>query len=391
VAKSAKPERISGALGPFTYGYISVLAVPGVRISDKIKDPVPIKSFLDLGAEAFLTQDWDFYCSDFDRSAAIGSLLLSGFRGERHFRKISTVWDKLLRFCFGGVWVFNKNLARETRAARERRHKEHSGPGCYLIYKAEGELLEPVSLNNARRFGNIGFGFDVINAEQYQAVHAKTIHSAATSLSLALADTTGSPDAQFIGDIIYLKGKDGIVIYCKSIEFGPVGLVVTKIVNSDIISNCNYYLPNLLKDNKMENSVRLFIKSQRKSNDNLRAFIFAWSALELLVYRLEKVNRDVWTKMLNDDFDSLPAWDKDLTDVCSEDYRLRDRFFAVACVLNLNSAEKDSERFCNANKIRNGFYHTGKYIEKDLPTGEAQSLFREYLKLGFALGKTAEA
>lgn len=295
--------------------------------------------------------------------------------------KIFAIWNNILVRVFGPSWTFKRNLSRETKAALERRHKDHSGPGCYLVYKAEGELIEPANLRTARRFENIGFGFDVIDGQPYRAIHAKAIHSTATALSLALADTTGSPDTQSIGDVIFLKGGNDLIIYCKSITFGTVGLVVTTFTDKQIIEKCSEYLPILLADTKIESSVSLFVQSQRKSNDNLRSFIAAWAALELLINRLYKLNREEWQKILVNHVNSLPPWGRELTDIAPEDYTLRDRFFAVSRVLELQSAQADSEIFSNANKSRSGFYHRMEVDDKDLPTTDVQSLFRKYLRL----------
>jgi hypothetical protein len=63
----------------------------------------------------------------------------------------------------------------------------------------------------------------------------------------------------------------------------------------------------------------------------LRAFIAAWSALELLINRLARVYQADFAAILKTGT-VLPAWEKDLKDLAPEKYRMRDRFFCVACV-----------------------------------------------------------
>jgi len=381
--KTKKPERIVDKLGPFTYSYISITRIPGVKLPEDCKDPIIIQSFPEINSKAYLTNKWDIHCFHMDQNTAIGALLFTKLIGSRRFMKVFAIWNNILVRVFGPSWTFKRNLSRETKAALKRRHKDHSGPGCYLVYKAEGELIEPANLRTARRFENIGFGFDVIDGQPYRAIHARAIHSTATALSLALADTTGSPEIQSIGDVIFLKGRGDLIFYCKSITFGAAGLVVTTFTDKQIIEKCSKYLPILLSDTKIEASVALFVQSQRKSNDNLRAFISAWAALELLVNRLERLYRVKWQDLLERSSGSLPDWDKDLSRVCPKDYWLRDRFFAVSCVLEIKSAQTDSEIFSHANKMRSGFYHRGEVDDKDLPTSDVQSLYRKYLRLGF--------
>ena len=66
------------------------------------------------------------------------------------------------------------------------------------------------------------------------------------------------------------------------------------------------------------------------------------------------------------------------------DYHLRDRFFSVACVLDLTSAGTDTGMFVRVNDMRNGFYHKMDVKDIDLPTDDVRILFRKYLKLGLS-------
>ena len=79
--------------------------------------------------------------------------------------------------------MFRHNLKKEISGVQKKRHKEHKSSGCYLLYKAEGAILEPLRLHAARKFGNIGFGFDVIKGDIYRETHRAALQSTATALS----------------------------------------------------------------------------------------------------------------------------------------------------------------------------------------------------------------
>jgi hypothetical protein len=145
-------------------------------------------------------------------------------------------------------------------------------------------------------------------------------------------------------------------------------------------------LPILLADQNLDGAVSLYVASQRQTDDNLRAFIPAWSALELLINRLARTHRSAWTELLTSSPEKLPGWDKDLATVELPDYRMRDKFFSVACVLDLVSAKEDSEIFVDINSKRSGYYHEMDVDDADLPTDAARKLFRKYLKLGLNSG-----
>jgi len=141
-----------------------------------------------------------------------------------------------------------------------------------------------------------------------------------------------------------------------------------------------------MQDAKLDGAVDLFVQSQRKSYDNLRAFIAAWSALELLVNRLARVYQAHFQALIEGGA-VLPAWDRNLRQLPLEEYRMRDRFFSAACVLDLGSAATDAQEFSSINSLRSDYYHTMTVEENNLPTHRTQQLFRKYLKL--ALGKAA--
>jgi hypothetical protein len=249
-----------------------------------------------------------------------------------------------------------------------------------LIYRAEGNLIEPIQLNATRRIGNIGFGFDVVCGDQYRKVHKTALHTTATALSLALVETTGSPDTHFIGDIIFLTGSGDLTVYSRHIQGGMAALVTSSRYNSESLRAAERYIPAMIDDHRIEMAISLFVQSQNPENDNLRSFIAAWSALELVVNRLSKITRSEWDSVLRRE--ALPKWDKDLSDVRPEEYRMRDRFYSVACVLDLGSASADLETFIRVNDMRSGFYHRMEVLDRDLPTEDVRRLFRKYLKLG---------
>ncbi|MDL2124672.1 MAG: hypothetical protein LWX51_16700 [Deltaproteobacteria bacterium] len=382
--KRSTPDLVGEEHGPFTYTYLAIAAVPGMRLSDDTEGHLDFCSLPEWNAEVFLTEDWDTHCVHIDRSAALAYLMLTGFRGRKRFGRLSVYWHKLMVFLFGGEKVFRDRLERETIAARARRHENHKSPRCYLVYRAMGDLIQPVPLNAARRFGNIGFGIDAIQGVPYREQHRRALHSSATALSLALVDTNGSPHIHFFQDLIYLTGKDGFTLYSHTLEMGAATLIISSLSSAGCIDTAKSYIPRMINDNRIEIAISLFVESQNKKNDNLRSFIAAWSALELLINRLSKVARAEWRSLLETRMSTLPPWDRNLVEVSSEEYRMRDRFFSVTCVLDLDSAQADSEAFIRINDVRSGFYHRMEVRDKDLPTNDVQTLFRKYLRLGLA-------
>jgi len=261
---------------------------------------------------------------------------------------------------------------------RKKYLKSKKSPGCHLIYRATGKGIEPNKILKGRRVDNIGFGIDIISGNEYREIHKAAMHTTATALSLSLLDTNSSPEIHVSRDIIYLKGKNGLHIYPRSISMGTVEISISSPPKKENLEKTKTYIPAMTEDRRLQTAISLYIESQKKGIDNLKSFIAAWSALELLVNRLSKKVRPEWIKILEKG--NLPDWDKDLKNLKPQEYRLRDRFFAVACVLDFDSTEIDTTNFIRINNMRSGFYHQMTIDEKDLPTIDTRALFEKYLK-----------
>ena len=372
------PPRLSASEGPFKYTYLGVIALPGAILpaGESLR---PFHAFPGLGANAILSAHCNPYFFHLEQSTAIGSLMLTGFPGRSPAGWLSARLYGLAVYAVGLEGMFRRSLRREVEAIREQRRTEPKNPGCYLIYEAEGDLLEAPKLEFTRRVGAVGYGFDIFPAAEYRSLHRHAMYSAATSLALALTETNCSPEMCVIGDLVYMTGSNGLVVYSKTMELGAGTATVSSTIQQTTIDASTDLIPSMISDSAIRTSITLFVESQTPSYDNLHSFIAAWSALELLVNRLAKTTRPRWSAMLANG--SLPAWDKDLTDVPFERYRMRDRFFLMASALDITVASIDAAAFCRINDLRGDFYHQVNVRERDLPTNDTRTLYRRYLKL----------
>lgn len=380
-ARKRQPLTIDESEGPFRYEYVSVHHVVGAKLPHGSPDPLPIAHFPDINAAAYLTQNWDKEYFHIDRANSAAMLLLTGFLGIKRFKKLSRVVDGFLKWIFGPEWVFMRNLKTQATRLRDQRLKDHSGPGCCLVYRATGFVNQPLNLRASRRFSEVGWALDAFDASTVRDEHKLNVRSVATAVSIGMTDTNGSPEIRFLADNVHLLSKHDLVIYVRTVRMGAVGVSVTTLTSDEFVSAVETYTVGLSADSKLSSAASLFALSQHKSNDNLRSFIASWSALELLIFNLEKKYRDKFQELLRSDKVSLPVWDKDLSVTDIGDYRLRDRFYAVACSINLSEAESDIEKFNALNAKRNDYYHRFKIADTELPTSDVQSLFRKYLKI----------
>lgn len=365
---------------------MSITAVPSLKLPDGVTQ-LDLVTFPDRNAIAFLTHDWDHHCLHLDRSAAIGGLLLTAFNGTGR-SKWSRHLNRLKRKLAGVERTFHRNLVREAALAASRRKDAHSTSGCYLIYVANAlDLMEPPKLDAARRFGKVGFGIDTIHGAPYRSIHEPAVHATASALAAILAKTTGSSETHHVGDVLFMEGKDELVIYCKFFSAGSPTILVTRSPESLELEDVSDYVNAILSDDVLRAATSLLVQSQLKENRNIESFAAAWAALELFTKSLSMKISPQWAALLADNSFSIPVeTNRDLKGVSFREYTLRDRFLAIACVLNLAEAPTSYKEFSEIYSDRNDFYHAGGVKAEQLPTSQTQSLFHKYLRLAMEAG-----
>lgn len=381
VARKYQQLNIEQSDAPFRYEYVSVSHVLGAKLPDGSPDPLQIAHFPDTNATAYLTHNWDEPYFHIDRANSVAILLLTGFIGTKGFNKLWRYVNRFQQWIYGPERVFVRNMELQAIKIRKQRLKDHSGSGCCLVYRAQGQVNQRLNLNASRKFSKIGLALNAFDGPSVREQHKLNVRSIATAVSIAMTDTTGSPEIRFLTDNIHFLSKDNVVIYACNLKAGAVGTVTTTMTSDEFIVTIEAYATGLCADKKLSSVASLFALSQQKNNDNLRSFITSWSALELLVRHLAKKYRKVFQKLLQANYDILPKWDTDLRVIKIGDYRLRDQFYAVACSINLTEAETDIGIFNELNSKRNDYYHQLKISDTELPTHDVQFLFRKYLKI----------
>ena len=380
-ARKKATVAVTEADGPFRYRYIAISQVQGAHFPDDADDPLEIATFSEVNAKAYLTEKWDSYYEELDSGTAISSVLLGGLFGGQRFGALSRRWHNFRVWMFGPEFVVRRNIQQKSQEIREHRKKEHSGSGCGLIYVADNAVDLPLRLDAARRYGQIGIAIDGIDRGAIRSTHLPFVRSLSTAVSIAMGTTDGSPEIKFLTDGCHLNGPDGFTLHVRTFTAGAVGIVVSAPPTDELFANVERDALQLVADRKLSNASSLFALSQHKSNDNLRAFMAAWSALEFLTNTLEKrVRSEFWGNVESGNI-IPPAWDRDLSKIEITEYRLKDKFFVVALHLESVDPLSDIEKFVSINQTRGDYYHRLDIAESDLPTRASQELFRKYLGL----------
>ncbi|MGB5677782.1 MAG: hypothetical protein WBN36_08255, partial [Gammaproteobacteria bacterium] len=189
--RKRKQQKIDESAGPFRYEYVSISHVLGAKLPDDSPEPLQIAHFPDLNATAYLTHNWDEQYFHIDRANSSGTLLLTGMVGIKRFKKLSRYVNRFLQWIFGPDWVFKRNLESEAVRIRKLRLKEHSGSGCCLVYRAQGQVNQPVNLRASRRFAGVGIAIDAIDGSVIRGKHKLNVRSVVTAASIAMIDSGG--------------------------------------------------------------------------------------------------------------------------------------------------------------------------------------------------------
>jgi hypothetical protein len=121
--------------------------------------------------------------------------------------------------------------------------------------------------------------------------------------------------------------------------------------------------------------------SLEKEEDQLRAFLAAWNALEIFINKVFSHYEQGLFKELKDGKPQL-SWKQYLDrvqDVMRDKYRLADRFALVAFQLSPDDADNDYREFIEAKKRRDDLSHGQDVNETSLPGADSSDkvlLFR---------------
>jgi hypothetical protein len=325
---------------------------------------------LELGRSADhvlkLTTNPEPFCFHIDRSAAIGTCLLTGL------------------FAPEGKGTPEERLAALIGSISSDRQKKH-GSGVFLICEGTGDIPSP-DFNIRRDMGGFGICFDAFDKKAVCALFRPAVRSGLAAITLVLSeDADGRIDK--VGDVSCLvePGTEK-PIYSFSFAMGLAKLSVAKPISADAIHRVRELLERLPRDGPLAKVVNLLIESQETTTNDLRAFIAAWSALEIFVAALFKATYcERWFSVM---VKSAPASARSYFDrlkvVMSDKHRLTDKFLIIASVLNEGAAEQDTATFKHLKKVRDGLFHASEGARFHYPAEAVQKLVRKYLELHLA-------
>ena len=121
-------------------------------------------------------------------------------------------------------------------------------------------------------------------------------------------------------------------------------------------------------DIDLKNINRLLLDANLEYKDNLRSFLYIWTAMEIFIGIANKNYKSRFTK-------------KNLLTKKQERSDLARNFHSISSLLTNHKHQKDFNEFKDIKMLRNSFIHENKASENELPTDRLKTLLKKYLSL----------
>lgn len=281
---------------------------------------------------------------------------------------------------------FEVELKRSLEDIRTARQK--NGWDTVLIAEGYGQAL--VSTAASARTDQFTVILDGIDKSSIKKSHSEELES----MALALGFEAATPSSFVkIAEGIYFTDSEGRTAYSLSVSLSGRGSTSIGL-SRDRIANISSRFQTIQSSSTLRSVRRLCFRMAEHENDPLRAFLFGWSALEILISKaFSEYEREYMAPLragpqsgLRDEFL------RRVRDVMHGRYRLLDKFNCVSAVLLADFPEQevhaDADRFEAIKKMRDGVLHGEAFDERDLPVSVLAVLLRKYVVAYLSFSKS---
>ena len=342
------------------YRYVSVYQIRGLIHNPDEGDIEIYSKEGDSSVRAILTGRPDEHCYELDRAQAVGYLMLKGMVGQREKDELKPEVEN--------------GIAR----IRDRR-KEELGASETLVFVAEGEAHADFSQPN-RETDDYVVGFDIINKKTIVDAYGDQVNAALAALCLAAEHET--IQVKHVRGDVYLINELGKPLYSFEFSASFEGYSSRR-TTSEIIREAQGQAVKLMSKRALSKVYRLLIEAVSRDNDELRRFMFGWSALEMLVNNVfsEYEKQFVQRLLEADPASHTHRYFKRIREVMKGKYNIADKFIVMAACIGDGSVETDIQEFIKIKKIRDALFHDKSVADKTLPTFATVELLKKYLRL----------
>ncbi|MES2001036.1 MAG: hypothetical protein V4444_01820 [Pseudomonadota bacterium] len=313
------------------------------------------------GRSAILTTEIDKYAAIVDRRNAIATGMLTAmFRAD----------DQSVA----------EQISADMESARAQRAQKYPA-GTFLVFRAEEDAPEP-DLSTSRESEEFIVAFDAVDRKALEERHRDDLQNCVTAVGLNM-DDQADHSIIAIGRASYLSaGESSKPIFSFTAEVGSPRASLARIIPQDRLEEATSLMNLLKREVKVGKIVDLYLQSIGQKDDDFRAFLSGWTAMEIFVHSLFKqVYGPQWFKGLKEKLpaSAAPYFDRVQT-VMSDKHRLMDKFVVIATTLSPATAQVDAAELASLKTVRDAIVHE-LAGQQTFPAERSQRLLRKYLAL----------
>lgn len=343
--------------------YIAIYRLLGLN---KLPDDSETMDFVEFDGDDVvvkLTTNPEPFFFHIDRASALSTLLLQGMLGPS--REDTP----------------EQRIAKQIESIRDKRRRQNIG-GVFLIFEGELKISSP-NFSYRRDMEEFSICFDAFEKGIAREKFLPVIQATLTAMAISFPENADTR-IQKVRDISFLiEDKTKKPLYCFTAELGTPTVRVSIPLTDDIVKKARAHARAFPTDRKLARVADLLIESKEIGTNDLRAFISAWSALEMFVNSTFKTTYlDLWLHVIssNTPLSAKTYFDR-LKDVMSGKHGLRVKFVVIASILNPNSAISDEINFTQVKSVRDDLFHGKEVVGSRYPVEDTLKLLQKYLDL----------
>lgn len=332
--------------------YTTAFKINGINLPAGMKELVLTE--IDK-TKVLLCSEISTYASNSDKNNAANMIMLNRLTGATEQTNIQTILESNIKLI-----------------EAQRNKKYPTGP--FIIFESMWDSDINISQETTHNLGSTTLLLKKINIDVVKKKHDQLINNHLTALFLvALDDFTINK----IFEHIYLT-ENNTIYYPGLSSFGG-SATFSNALTTESTEKLKEYIFKLGDNNQYNRITRLLFRASSNKSDNMKSFIFAWTALDIFLNKLFKIYKPKFFFKYTEN--EAPEVVKNIFEKTNDQYSLMEKFIIIISIVHVD-IEIDVNKFKRIKKLRNDFIHGNKDIkETDLPTDELINLVRKYLTL----------
>lgn len=339
--------------------YVAIYNIRGIGISDTSK---PFQIWTDGPNSAYLTKDLSPFVGPVDRGTAILHGLMTGILNGT------------------GAEIRNKIHGQVLEIQTERIKKFPSG--TFLVFCGVTDAPS-LNLEVHREEAEFNVAFDAFDKMEMQTKFRPAVVKSLTAVAVSVGERA-DPRVSKVAEGMYLTSSDSDKpTYSFTFTAGALRVSVGTMLDKSSENRIASYAMRLFGDQNLQRVLDQFVQSLTEDKDEFRAFLAAWTALEIFINTMFKrtYERCWFEKLRSVTPDSAQSYFDTIQSVMLQRHRLLDKFVVIASLLDPDTADADIAQFKILKKKRDDVFHGADDTDAAYPTDQTQQLLTKYLRL----------